>query len=126
AAAGALVAPGCTTEEAYLAARLMRGLGSGNIDHRLRRQDFRDQQADPAYPSLGRRIAELEQLSSILIIGSQLRSEMPMLAHRVRKAALSGGRVGFINPVRYEYLFPVQAYVETGDDGMTAALAAVL
>ncbi len=126
AALGVLVAPGSTTEEAYLAARLARGLGSGNVDHRLRQQDFRDQAADPLFPWLGMQIADVQSLQALLVVGSNLRREMPMLAHRVRKAVLAGGQVGFINPARYDYLFPVRAQLAVERDAMVSALAAVL
>src|SRR5262245_2915034 len=72
-AIGALASPSCTVEELYLLQRLMRGLGSSNIDHRLRQQDFRDQAGDPSFPSLGIAIADVERLQSALIIGSNLR-----------------------------------------------------
>ena len=65
----------------------MRGLGSQQLDHRLRQQDFRDQAADPVFPSLGIAISDVEQLQSAFVIGSNLRREVPLLAHRVRKAA---------------------------------------
>ncbi|AMN46831.1 NADH dehydrogenase [Steroidobacter denitrificans] len=109
---GALGAPGSTMEELYLLTRIARGLGSGNLDHRLRRSDFRDQASDPLYPGLGCSIAELQEAGSILIVGSNLRKEVPLIAHRVRKAALAGGHVAFINPRRYEYMFPVAGYLE--------------
>jgi NADH-quinone oxidoreductase subunit G len=124
---GALASPSCTVEELYLLQRLMRGLGSGNIDHRLRQQDFRDHTADPVFPSLGIGIADVEQLQSALIIGSNLRREVPLLAHRIRKAAVKGGaRVSFLNPRRYEYLFPVASYVVADGAQMVDALAAVV
>ena len=41
AALGALVSPHSTLEELHLAQKLMRGLGSDNIDFRLRQTDFR-------------------------------------------------------------------------------------
>jgi NADH-quinone oxidoreductase subunit G len=95
----------------YLLARIARGLGSGNIDHRLRQIDFRAQEAEGAYPNLGMPIAEVEKLEGVLIIGANLRHEMPMLAHRIRKAAVKGGaKVAFLNPRVFEYLFPVAAY----------------
>src|SRR5690242_15706527 len=94
---GVLVSPSSTTEELYLAARLARGLGSNNIDHRLRQRDFRDQAADAAFPTLGMRIAEVEGLNALLVIGSNLRREAPILAHRVRKAALRGTQVTMLN-----------------------------
>ena len=106
---GALASPTCTIEELYLLQRLMRGLGSHNVDHRLRRADFRDQENDPVFPWLGASIAELEQADALLVVGSNLRRELPLIAHRVRKAALRGAKVSFIGTSRDEYLFPVSA-----------------
>jgi NADH-quinone oxidoreductase subunit G len=115
AAAGFLAAPASTVEELYLLARLARGLGSHNVDHRLRQLDFRAQELDPVAPLLGLSIADVERLQGVLVIGSNLRREMPLLAHRIRKAAVRGGaRVGFLNPQRYDYLFPVAGYGVTG------------
>jgi NADH-quinone oxidoreductase subunit G len=126
-AIGALASPSCTVEELYLLQRLMRGLGSNNIDHRLRQQDFRDQAADPVFPSLGVAIADIQHLQSALIVGSNLRREVPLLAHRIRKAAVKGGaRVSFLNPRRYEYLFPVAGYVVADGAQMVDALAGVV
>ena len=88
-------------------ARITRALGSNNIDHRLRQADFRDQAADPALPGLGLAIADVDKLDALLVVGSNLRREVPILAHRVRKAALRGAKVSFVNPARFEYLFPV-------------------
>jgi len=90
---GALGSASATTEELYLLNRLTRGLGSQNIDHRLRVRDFSDQQADALYPNLGMRIADVDHLNGLLVIGANLRREVPVLAHRVRKAALAGAAV---------------------------------
>jgi NADH-quinone oxidoreductase subunit G len=113
---GAWAGPVSTVEEGYLLQRLVRHLGSGHLDHRLRRRDFRLQDRDPVYPWLGLNLADLEQADAIVVIGSNLRREAPLLAHRVRKAALRGAAVAFVNPVRQEYLHPVAAYLETGVD----------
>ncbi|HUO83108.1 MAG TPA: NADH-quinone oxidoreductase subunit NuoG, partial [Gammaproteobacteria bacterium] len=109
AALGALAAPGSTLEEFYLLQRLLRGIGSDNVDHRLRRVDFRDQEHDPVFPWLGMSIAGLERLNAALVIGSNLRKEAPILAHRLRKAAMRDAAVMFVNPQPYEHLFPVAA-----------------
>jgi NADH-quinone oxidoreductase subunit G len=122
---GALAAPIATLEEFHLLARIARGLGSGNLDHRLRRTDFRDDANDPLYPALGCSIAELEQVASALIVGSNIRKEVPLLAHRLRKAALRGGKVSFVNPQRYEYLFPVAQYLSTNGQDMFGHLVAI-
>jgi NADH-quinone oxidoreductase subunit G len=123
---GVLASPSSTTEELYLLGRVARGLGSSNIDHRLRQRDFRDQAADPAYPTLGLPIAGVERLDSLLLIGTNLRREAPMLAHRVRKAARRGAKVSFVNPARFDYLFPIAAYVESPAARQVADLAAIL
>ncbi len=124
---GALIAPTGTLEEAYLTQRLARGLGSNNVDHRLQRADFTDQQFDPVFPWLGCSIAELETASSVLVVGSNLRRETPLLAHRVRKAAVKrGAKVAFINVRTYKYMFPVSAYLASNGLGMSEHLAAVV
>ena len=112
---GVLVSPSATTEEGYLLNRIARHLGSNNIDHRLRRRDFRLQENDPVSPGLGCTIEGIEKSDALLVIGSNLRKEVPLLAHRVRKAALAGGSVAFVNSARYEYLFDVAGYFDNDD-----------
>ncbi|UCG73461.1 MAG: NADH-quinone oxidoreductase subunit G [Chromatiales bacterium] len=104
---GALVSPNATVEEGFLLAQLLGHLGSASIDHRLRRRDFRAQDADPVFPWLGMTVADVENLDALLVVGSHLREEVPLLAHRVRKAARQGARVYFLNSESYRYLFPV-------------------
>jgi len=125
AAAGFLASPMATVEELYLLARIARGVGSANIDHRLRQLDFRAQESESAYPNLGLKIADVEKLEGVLVVGSNLRQEMPMLAHRVRKAAVNGGKVAFLNPRRFDYLFPVAAYAIAETDLVTELAAVV-
>jgi NADH-quinone oxidoreductase subunit G len=124
--AGFLAAPGATLEEHYLFAKIARGLGSENIDHRLRRIDFSAQEHDPVLPGIGMPVAEIDQLAALLVVGSALRREAPILAHRVRKAALGGARVGFVNPAEFEWRFPVVAEITTPADAQAEALAGVL
>jgi NADH-quinone oxidoreductase subunit G len=126
AALGFLASPLATLEEMYLLAQIARGIGSRNIDHRLRQLDFRAQESDGAYPNLGLKIADVERLEGVLVIGSDLRHEMPLLAHRIRKAAVKGAaKVAFLNPRPFEYLFPVAAYGLAESD-LVAELAAVV
>ena len=123
---GVLASPGCTIEELYLAGRIARGLGTHNVDHRLRQRDFRDQQADPVFPGLGMAIADVEALNGLLVIGANLRREVPMLTHRVRKAALRGAHVAMLNPARLTHLFPVRSQLISAPADLVADLAAVL
>jgi NADH-quinone oxidoreductase subunit G len=124
--AGFLASPSATLEELFLLSLIARRLGCDNIDHRLRQLDFRGQAHDAPVPGIGMAIADVEHLQGILVVGSNLRHELPMLAHRVRKAAVrQGAKVAFLNPRRYDYLFPVAAYALAETD-MVAELAAVL
>src|SRR6185437_8348601 len=123
---GVLASASGTVEELYLAGRIARGLGSGNIDSRLRQRDFRDQGADPLYPNLGLRITDIDSLQGLLIVGANLRREAPILAHRVRKAARRGAKVALLNPAVFNYYFPVAAYVQSAPAVQVADLAAIL
>jgi NADH-quinone oxidoreductase subunit G len=123
---GVLVAPTASTEEAYLSSLVARGLGSDNVDHRLRRVDVRDQTGDPVAPTLGCAIADLESASAVLLVGSTIRSEAPILAHRIRKAALRGARVSLIDTRAQTLHFPVETELTSNGLGMAQHLAAVL
>lgn len=85
---GALISPHSTLEEMHLAKLLMQGLGSANIDHRLRHAEFG---AFEGVRWLGTSIASLSQLQSALVIGSNLRKDHPLFAQRIRQAVRKGG-----------------------------------
>ena len=90
---GALVSPHSTVEELYLAGALMRGLGSDNIDHRLRQAEFG---AAEGVRTLGTSIASLSTLQRVLVVGSNLRKDHPLFALRVRHAVRHGAAVNLI------------------------------
>src|SRR3954471_6928728 len=74
---GMLLAPNLTLEKYHLAAKLGRGLGTGHIDHRVRQGDFR---ARPqGAPWLGMSITDAAGLESVLLVGSTVRKEQPLL-----------------------------------------------
>jgi NADH-quinone oxidoreductase subunit G len=124
---GFLASPISTLEELALTSRLARGLGSHNVDHRLRRVDFRDQANDPVAPTLGCSIAELEQAAAVLVIGSNVRKEVPLIAHRLRQGVVRrGAKAAFINPQPLELRFPVVAQLTSNGYGMAQHVAAVL
>lgn len=104
---GALVSPSATAEEGHLLGILMSALGSANVDHRLRQRDFRSDAPAGEAPWLGTRFADVESLDSLLLVGCDLRSEAPILAHRVRKAAMAGARVSYLDLAEREYLHPI-------------------
>ncbi len=124
---GVLASPNSTIEELHLLARLARAVGSANIDHRLRQQDFRDQDSDPVYLGSGLPFVEVDALQSIFVIGSNLRREVPILAHRVRKAATrNSAQVSFLNTAHHEYLFPVAAYHTVPGGQLVSHLASIV
>jgi NADH-quinone oxidoreductase subunit G len=125
---GVLAHPSATLEELSLAARLARGLGSSNIDHRLRQRDFRgDAAASSSSAGLGMSLASVESLSGLLVIGSHLRAELPLLAHRVRKAAVRArAQVAFLDLATRDYRFPVAAQIVAEAGHWTREAAALV
>ena len=123
---GALTSPSSTCEEFYLTQKLMRGLGSENIDHRLRQTDFSDQDAAPAYPGLGLSLTEVERLDAALIIGGFPRKDQPLFNHRLRKAVSAGARVMAFNPVDFSFNYDVAHKRIVSPDKLVHELAAVL
>ena len=120
---GLLASPGVTVEEAHLLSRIAGHLGTANIDHRIDRRDFSDQDNDPVYPWLGCDIADFENQDAVFVVGSHIRAEAPILAHRLRKAALAGASVNFASSEQHEYLFDVANYI--AGDGLVELLAGV-
>jgi NADH-quinone oxidoreductase subunit G len=108
---GILASPSSTVEEGHLLARIAEHLGASNIDHRIERRDFSDQGNDPVFPWLGCDIADIENHDAIFVIGSNLRQEVPIIAHRVRKAAQAGANVSFASSEKHEYFFAVDTYL---------------
>ncbi|MCW8206149.1 NADH-quinone oxidoreductase subunit G [Verminephrobacter aporrectodeae subsp. tuberculatae] len=101
---GALLSPHSTLEELYLAAALLRGLGSDNIDHRLRNAEFA---APEGIRWLGTSIAALSTLQRVLVVGSNLRKDHPLFAQRIRQAARHGCEVSALDSVARDWALPV-------------------
>ncbi|HSV20867.1 MAG TPA: NADH-quinone oxidoreductase subunit NuoG [Casimicrobiaceae bacterium] len=107
AALGTLVSPHATLEEAGLAARLTRALGSENIDFRLRQTDFRADGHRAGIPWLGMPIADVGKQERVLVVGSFLRKDAPLLAARLRQAARKGAQVSMLHSVDDDWLMPI-------------------
>ena len=122
----AFVSANSTLEEQYLVQKLLRGLGSGNIDFRLRQSDFSDQANAPVMPWLGQNIEQLEKLDAALLIGSNVRKEQPIANLRLRKAAVNNNaRISFLNPRQYDFNYPVANNIAVAQQNMVAELAAI-
>ncbi len=126
AAIGALASPHATVEELYLLQKLIRGLGSDNIDFRLRQSDFRADANRAGAPWLGMKLAEVGELDRLLVVGSFLRKDTPLLAQRVRQAAKRGLRVSVVGPNAEEWLLPVRHRALVAPSAMVSVLAQIV
>ncbi|KAI3596234.1 NADH-ubiquinone oxidoreductase chain G [Cupriavidus necator H850] len=119
----ALASPHSTLEELFLLGKLMRGLGSDNVDFRLRQTDF--SAALKGAPWLGMPVADVTTLQRVLVIGSSLRKDHPLLASRLRQATKKGARVAVLGAGGEDLLMPLAARIDVAPSGWTAALAGV-
>ncbi len=94
---GLIATPNSTLEELYLARALMSGLGSDNIDTRLRHAEFVKADGEASVRWLGTSIASLSTLQRVLVVGSNLRKDHPLFAQRIRQATRKGAQVHAIN-----------------------------
>ena len=123
---GALAAPSSTLEELHLLQALVRGLGSDNVDARLRQTDFSADRAGDGVPWLGTSIESFGALDRFLFVGSFLRKDHPLLAARVRQAGRRGARVAIVHACDDDLLMPVAASAFAAPSQWAAVLAGVL
>ncbi len=123
---GVLVSPNSTMEEGYLIKQLATGLGCGNVDYRLRQTDFRLDGKRVGTPWMGCNIQEIEELDRILIIGSNLRNEHPLLAQRFRKAVNNGAELSIVSPLDNNPLMDIAHKVIVRPNDMVNVLGQIL
>jgi len=123
---GVLVSPNSTMEEGYLIKQLATGLGCGNVDYRLRQTDFRLDGKRVGTPWMGCNIQEIEELDRILLIGSNLRNEHPLLAQRFRKAVNNGAELSIVSPLNNNPLMDVAHKVIVRPNDMVNVLGQIL
>ncbi len=118
---GALISPRATNEEHYLLQKLVRGLGSDNIDHRLRVYDFSHPQT--GRPRMDVPSREWGESDAIFLIGSNIRHDQPILGHKVRTAwRQSGATVMDLNPTAYEFHFDLAHRLTVSPSAMLSHL----
>jgi NADH-quinone oxidoreductase subunit G len=122
---GLLASPHSTLEELALAGALVRGLGSPNIDSRLRHADFGNQAADGQARWLGMPLANLSQLQRVLVVGSNIRKDQPLMAQRLRQAARHGAQVSALNEQAFDWALPVKQQMLAPASQWVTALASV-
>ena len=123
-AISALAAPYSTVEELSLLQKMVRGLGSDNVDFRLRQSDF--SMDGKIVPWLGMSIVEFGELKHAFVIGSFLRKDHPLLAARLRHAAKRGSKVSVLHATDDELLLPIASKMIAAPSDWLAALSEVI
>ena len=121
----ALIHPISSVEELFLLQKIMRGLGSDHIDHRLFQRDFSDDPASPVYPGLEVALADIESLKGVLLVGCNPRKEAPLLALRIRKMVAHGGVVGAIGSQAVDANFEIAAQQRVNPSHLPGALSSL-
>ncbi len=119
----ALASPHSTLEELALMQKMMRGFGSVDIDFRPRQTDFALD--GKIKPWLGMKIAEFAQLQEVLIIGSFLRKDHPLLAARLRQAVKKGANVSVLHAADDDLLMPLAAKMIKAPSAWQAAMGEI-
>jgi NADH-quinone oxidoreductase subunit G len=121
-----VISPNSTTEECFLFQKLIRCLGSNNIDHRTKQLDFSNQENYPTYPNIGCSLKDIEKFNSILIVGSDIHKELPLLALRIRKLSLNEGNIFSINPLNFNMNFELQKNIVPKNGNIVLYLSSIL
>lgn len=123
---GALASPHSTLEELYLLQQLLRGVGSDNVDFRLRQRDFSLDGKRAGAPWLGTSIVEFGKLDRVLVVGSFLRKDHPLLAQRLRQSVKKGAQISVIHATADDLLLPIAGRITVAPSAFAAALAEMI
>ena len=107
----ALISPSVSLNEQFIFSNYLSQLGIKNIDHRINQVDFSGDTLDPLFPHLNIELNTIEEMETIFVIGSDLRSETPLISHWVKKAANKGASIHFMDIALREYHFPISDYI---------------
>jgi NADH-quinone oxidoreductase subunit G len=124
-AIGALVSPTATLEEMFLLAQMVRALDSDHIDFRLRQSDFSADAVRRGAPWLGMPVAALNRLDRVLLVGSFLRKDHPLMAVRLRDAVAHGCQLNVVHAVDDDPLMSVAQRAITAPSGWIRQLAQI-
>ena len=125
-ALAALAAPNSTVEELFLLGKVMKGLGSGNVDFRPRQTDFGTDFKRAGTPWLGLKLAEIKDLDAALVVGSFLRKDHPLIAQRLRQAAKKYTKVSLLSVGGEDNLIRLHARLTVAPSALAQSLAAVV
>jgi NADH-quinone oxidoreductase subunit G len=115
-----------TLEELYLLQKLARGFGSESVDFRARQSDFSADGKRAGVPWLGAKVADLGKLDRVLVVGSFLRKDHPMIASRLRLAAKRRTQVNVLHCAGDELLMPIANKLIAAPQDLPSALAQIV
>ena len=125
ASVGALASPHATLEELYLLQKFVRAAGSESIDCRLRQTDF-SLDGKNVTPWLGMPVSDIPELDRVLVVGSFLRKDHPLLAQRLRQAAKKFARVSLVHVADDDQLINLHAKSIVAPSALAAELAGIV
>ena len=123
---GSLASPHCTLEELYLLQSITRGLGSGNIDLRLRQSDISGDGKLSGAPWLGMAVLDISTLDRLFIVGSFFRKDHPLMAQRVRQSIKKGLKLSVLNPAFDDWQLSIENKICVAPIEMVAGLAGII
>lgn len=126
AAIGVLASAISTTEELHLLQKMMRGIGVNNMDYRLEMRDFALDGKFTGVNYLGTTVTKLADNQALLVVGSVLREEHPLLTHRIRQAVKKGTELHIINVIGQDPLTSVKTESVVDPRKISYKLAQVL
>jgi NADH-quinone oxidoreductase subunit G len=124
-AIGVMANPSSTLEELHLLKKLTHGLGSKNIDTRLRQLDTSADGKLAGARWLGLKVADIASLESVLIVGSNLRKEQPLLATRFRAASKKGAQINLLHAAAQDPLMRTAQHVVVKPSALPTELAGI-
>ena len=119
---GILAHPSSSNEEGAMLAHLANALATNNIDHRIRQLDFADNAVAEPFDVA---VAEIVEAKTIILVGCNIRHEMPLLHQRIHQAAKRGAKVHVVNPVDFEFSFPLHSKTIVPPSRIAEALKAI-
>jgi NADH-quinone oxidoreductase subunit G len=124
ASVAAVATPNSTVEELFTLRKLMAGLGVENVETRLRNADFSLNTTGATW--LGQSIVDLAASEAVLVIGSSLRQEQPLLAQRLRQSVKKGLKLSLVNVHSDDLLTKVAAQSVVRPDQLVEGVLAVI
>jgi NADH-quinone oxidoreductase subunit G len=122
---GGLISPSSSSEEHYLFQKMLRAIGTNNIDHRTSTNCFLDQDNFSCYPGISEELDNISKKKSIVIVGSFTREEQPILFHKIRQAVANGARLFVINTYDYDFACDISGKKIVSSNDVLASIVAI-